>query len=57
VAVRRTVDPVDDRTDIRDVLTSRRARVTPEQAGLLPGSPATHVAAAPDPAHSATDTI
>ncbi|MCW2577951.1 MAG: putative transcriptional regulator, family [Modestobacter sp.] len=36
-AVRRTVDPVDNRSDIRDFLTSRRARITPEQAGLLPG--------------------
>jgi transcriptional regulator with XRE-family HTH domain len=41
VAVRRTVDPVDNRSDIRsdirDFLTSRRARISPEQAGLLPG--------------------
>jgi transcriptional regulator with XRE-family HTH domain len=28
---------VDNRADIRDFLTSRRARITPEQAGLLPG--------------------
>jgi transcriptional regulator with XRE-family HTH domain len=28
---------VDNRTDIRDFLASRRARITPEQAGLLPG--------------------
>jgi transcriptional regulator with XRE-family HTH domain len=28
---------VDNRSDIRDFLTSRRARITPEQAGLLPG--------------------
>src|SRR3954453_1037329 len=34
---RRTVDPVDNRSDIRDFLASRRARITPEQAGLLPG--------------------
>ena len=25
---------VDDRTDIREFLTSRRARITPQQAGL-----------------------
>src|SRR3712207_5943292 len=36
-AVRRTVDPVDNRAEIRDFLGSRRARITPEQAGLLPG--------------------
>src|SRR3712207_4873890 len=36
-AVRRTVDPVDNRAEIRDFLASRRARITPEQAGLLPG--------------------
>jgi transcriptional regulator with XRE-family HTH domain len=35
--VPRTVDPVDNRSDIRDFLTSRRARMSPEQAGLLPG--------------------
>jgi transcriptional regulator with XRE-family HTH domain len=29
---------VDNRSDIRDFLASRRARITPEQAGLLPGS-------------------
>ena len=29
--------PVDNRSDIRDFLASRRARITPEQAGLLPG--------------------
>ncbi|SFT84720.1 Helix-turn-helix domain-containing protein [Geodermatophilus amargosae] len=34
---RRSVDGVDNRADIRDFLTSRRARITPEQAGLLPG--------------------
>jgi transcriptional regulator with XRE-family HTH domain len=28
---------VDNRSDIRDFLTTRRARITPEQAGLLPG--------------------
>jgi transcriptional regulator with XRE-family HTH domain len=28
---------VDNRSDIRDFLTSRRARISPEQAGLLPG--------------------
>ncbi|HWU08045.1 MAG TPA: helix-turn-helix transcriptional regulator [Streptomyces sp.] len=28
---------MDNRTDIRDFLTSRRARITPEQAGLFPG--------------------
>jgi len=28
---------VDNRSDIRDFLASRRARITPEQAGLLPG--------------------
>jgi transcriptional regulator with XRE-family HTH domain len=28
---------VDNRADIRDFLTSRRARISPEQAGLLPG--------------------
>jgi transcriptional regulator with XRE-family HTH domain len=35
--VRRTVVAVDNRSDIRDFLTSRRARISPEQAGLLPG--------------------
>ena len=35
--MRRTVDPVDNRAEIRDFLASRRARITPEQAGLLPG--------------------
>ena len=35
--MRRTVDAVDNRSDIRDFLASRRARITPEQAGLLPG--------------------
>jgi transcriptional regulator with XRE-family HTH domain len=35
--VRRTVDRVDNRSDIRDFLSSRRARITPERAGLLPG--------------------
>jgi len=29
---------VDNRSDIRDFLVTRRARITPEQAGLLPGS-------------------
>jgi transcriptional regulator with XRE-family HTH domain len=29
---------VDNRSDIREFLASRRARITPEQAGLLPGS-------------------
>jgi transcriptional regulator with XRE-family HTH domain len=29
---------VDNRSDIRDFLSTRRARITPEQAGLLPGS-------------------
>lgn len=28
---------MDNRSDIRDFLSSRRARITPEQAGLLPG--------------------
>lgn len=28
---------MDNRADIRDFLTSRRARISPEQAGLLPG--------------------
>jgi transcriptional regulator with XRE-family HTH domain len=28
---------VDNRTEIRDFLATRRARITPEQAGLLPG--------------------
>ncbi|TFV56882.1 XRE family transcriptional regulator [Geodermatophilus sp. DF01-2] len=28
---------MDNRSDIRDFLTGRRARITPEQAGLLPG--------------------
>ena len=36
-AARRSVDGVDNRSDIRDFLASRRARITPEQAGLLPG--------------------
>src|SRR3954451_19752219 len=35
--VRRSVDRVDNRSDIRDFLASRRARITPQQAGLLPG--------------------
>ena len=35
--MRRTVDPVDNRAEIRDFLAGRRARITPEQAGLLPG--------------------
>ncbi len=30
-------DRADNRADIRDFLTTRRARITPEQAGLLPG--------------------
>src|SRR5947209_14448907 len=34
---RRRVDPVDNRSEIRDFFASRRARITPEQAGLLPG--------------------
>jgi transcriptional regulator with XRE-family HTH domain len=29
---------VDNRSDIRDFLATRRARITPEQAGLLPGA-------------------
>jgi transcriptional regulator with XRE-family HTH domain len=37
VTDRRTVVGVDNRDDIRDFLASRRARITPEQAGLLPG--------------------
>jgi transcriptional regulator with XRE-family HTH domain len=37
VAGRRTVDQVDNRSDIRDFLASRRARISPERAGLLPG--------------------
>jgi MmyB-like transcription regulator ligand binding domain/Helix-turn-helix domain len=36
-AGRRTVEGVDNRDDIRDFLATRRARITPEQAGLLPG--------------------
>ena len=36
-AARRSVECVDNRADIRDFLASRRARITPEQAGLLPG--------------------
>ena len=36
-AAGRTVDPVDNRAETRDFLTSRRARITPERAGLLPG--------------------
>jgi transcriptional regulator with XRE-family HTH domain len=35
--VRRTVEEVDNRAEIRDFLAGRRARITPEQAGLLPG--------------------
>lgn len=31
---RRTVDAVDHRSEVRDFLTSRRARLTPEDAGL-----------------------
>ncbi len=31
---RRSVDHVDNRNEIRDFLTSRRAKITPEQAGL-----------------------
>jgi transcriptional regulator with XRE-family HTH domain len=30
----RNVEAVDNRTEIREFLTSRRARITPEQAGL-----------------------
>ena len=37
VVRRRTVDGVDNRSDIRDFLVTRRARITPQQAGLLPG--------------------
>jgi len=33
-AARRTVDVVDNRVDVREFLTSRRAKVTPERAGL-----------------------
>ena len=29
---------VDNRSDIREFLATRRARITPEQAGLLPGA-------------------
>src|SRR4051794_32420127 len=36
-ARRPTVEEVDNRSDIRDFLASRRARITPQQAGLLPG--------------------
>src|SRR3954471_21422538 len=36
-ARRRSVDRVDNRSEIRDFLASRRARITPGQAGLLPG--------------------
>ncbi len=35
--MRRTVEEVDNRAEIRDFLAGRRARITPEQAGLLPG--------------------
>src|SRR6478736_4973048 len=31
---RRTVDPVDNRAEVREFLISRRAKVTPKQAGL-----------------------
>lgn len=33
-APRRTVESVDNRSEVRDFLVSRRARITPEQAGL-----------------------
>ena len=33
-AARRTVDVVDNRVEVREFLTSRRAKITPEQAGL-----------------------
>jgi transcriptional regulator with XRE-family HTH domain len=33
-AARRTVGVVDNRAEVRDFLTSRRAKITPEQAGL-----------------------
>ena len=36
-AHRPTVEEVDNRSDIREFLATRRARITPEQAGLLPG--------------------
>ena len=32
--MRRTVENVNNRAEVRDFLTSRRAKVTPEQAGL-----------------------
>src|SRR5215813_15553463 len=31
---RRSVEPVDNRDDVREFLASRRARITPEQGGL-----------------------
>lgn len=34
---RRTVETVDNRTEVREFLVSRRARITPEQAGLPAG--------------------
>jgi transcriptional regulator with XRE-family HTH domain len=34
VGAARTVDAMDNRTEVRDFLTSRRARITPKQAGL-----------------------
>jgi transcriptional regulator with XRE-family HTH domain len=33
-AARRTVDDVDNRAEVRDFLTSRRAKITPERAGI-----------------------
>jgi transcriptional regulator with XRE-family HTH domain len=35
---RRTVGGVDNRAEIREFLATRRAKITPEQAGLMPGS-------------------
>ena len=34
---RRSVDAVDNRDEVREFLTSRRAKITPERAGLPPG--------------------
>src|SRR4029453_13845916 len=35
-AARRTVGVVDNRVEVREFLTSRRAKITPEQAGVPP---------------------
>ena len=37
-AARRTVEAVDNRTEVREFLVSRRAKITPEQAGLPAGT-------------------